>query len=112
MCVVIAWAAAERTGSAGPLNPDAERKAEMITNFLLNGAGKGQAWDKLSEFVDTVGARVSGSAELEHAVSYMLDAMTKDGLDNVHGEAVTIPHWVQPRCTPHTRRCVGMSSRR
>jgi len=40
-----------------------------------------------------IGNRVSGSENLEHAVQYMVQALQMDGLDNVHAEAVTIPHW-------------------
>lgn len=32
---------------------------------------------------------------MENAIDYMLDTLNKDGLDNVHGEAVTVPHWVR-----------------
>ena len=83
--------------TAGPLNPEAKEKANRIIDFLVNGAGKGQSWDKLSTFVDTIGSRVSGSVGLDNAVRYMLDVMKSDGLENVHGEAVTIPKWVSKR---------------
>lgn len=79
---------------ASPLNPDAAKKAAQITDFFLKGRGQNQSWDKLGTFVDTIGSRVSGSAGLENAVTYMLAALTADGLENVHGEAVTIPKWV------------------
>lgn len=80
--------------AAGPLNPDAQKKATQITDYFLHGAGKGQSWSRLSQFVDTIGPRISGSAALDNAVTYMTDAMVADRLDNVHSEAVTIPKWV------------------
>lgn len=94
--LALAFVAASALRSAdGPLNPDAQRKADSILTFLLNGTGRGQTWDKLATFVDTVGSRVSGSQALDNAVAYMLDALTRDGLENVHGEEVTIPKWVR-----------------
>ena len=80
--------------AAGPLDPNAQQKAQQIFDFLLSGRGSGQSWDKLATFVDTIGSRVSGSVALENAVKYMLEALANDGLENVHGEAVTIPNWV------------------
>lgn len=62
------------------------------------GALSGQAWDRLAQLTDTVGNRVSGSANLRRAVTYMLDALsTEPGLENVAGEPVMVPHWVRGR---------------
>ncbi len=80
--------------SAGPLDPNAAKKASDIINFLVNGRGKGQSYNKLATFVDTIGSRVSGSESLDKAVDYMIDAMKRDGLENVHGEPAVIPKWV------------------
>lgn len=79
----------------GPLDPNAQRDAQRIIDFLTKGPGSGQSWDKLATFVDTIGSRVSGSPALAAAVRYMLDSLANDGLENVHGEAVTIPNWVR-----------------
>jgi len=38
---------------------------------------------------------VCGSRSLVAAEDYMLNALTSDELENVHGENVTIPHWVR-----------------
>lgn len=53
----------------------------------------GQAWSKLAQLTDTVGNRVSGSNNLKRAVQYMLTKLQANGLENVHGEDVTVPHW-------------------
>jgi hypothetical protein len=90
--------------SAGPLDPNAQRDAERIIEYLTNGRGSGQSWDKLATFVDTIGSRVSGSVALDNAVRYMLEALDNDGLENVHGEAVTIPNWVRICFTPNSSR--------
>lgn len=42
---------------------------------------------------DKFGARMTGSQSLEDAIDYMVDEMHKAGLDNVHTENATVPHW-------------------
>ena len=53
------------------------------------------AYGRLTEFVDLFGHRFSGSPNLENAIDWMLAEMADDGLDNVHGESVLVPHWVR-----------------
>src|SRR3712207_1469848 len=53
------------------------------------------AWNRLAELTDTFGHRLSGSASLERAIDWVLAEMRKDGLDNVRGEPVMVPHWVR-----------------
>lgn len=68
---------------------------EQIIDFSLNGPGQNQSYNRLATFVDKFGPRISGSQNLENAIDYMLDILEKDGLDNVHGEAVNVTHWVR-----------------
>ncbi|XP_078359744.1 carboxypeptidase Q-like [Oculina patagonica] len=69
--------------------------ANKIIDFLTKGPGKHQVYNRLATFVDTFGNRVAGSANLEHAIDYMLDELKNDKLDNVHGEDVNVTHWVR-----------------
>ncbi|XP_076465000.1 carboxypeptidase Q-like [Babylonia areolata] len=69
--------------------------ADCIIDFTVNGKGQNQTYTRLAEFVDKFGSRLAGSQNLENAIDYMINILTKEGLDNVHGEAVTIPHWVR-----------------
>ncbi len=55
------------------------------------------AWNRLAAFVDYSGPRLSGSANLERGIDWMLAEMQKDGLANVRGEPVMVPHWVRGR---------------
>ena len=65
---------------------------------LIDGALKDSAaWNRLAELVDTFGNRPVGSASLEGAIDWIVAAMKKDGLDNVHTEPVMVPHWVRGR---------------
>jgi carboxypeptidase Q len=65
---------------------------------LIDGALKDSAaWNRLAELVDTFGNRPVGSASLELAIDWIVAAMKKDGLDDVHTEPVMVPHWVRGR---------------
>jgi carboxypeptidase Q len=53
------------------------------------------AWQRLARLCDTFGPRFSGTTNLENAIDWILAEMHKDGLNNVHGEKVMVPHWVR-----------------
>lgn len=55
------------------------------------------AWRRLAELTDTVGHRLSGSPQLDHAIRWATAEMKRDGLDNVHTEPVMVPKWVRGR---------------
>jgi len=56
-----------------------------------------RAWERLGELVDRFGNRLSGSVALEKAHDWILAGMAEDGLRNVRGEPVMVPHWVRGR---------------
>ncbi|XP_061748833.1 carboxypeptidase Q-like isoform X5 [Nerophis ophidion] len=70
--------------------------AKQIIELAVFGAAQNRSYRRLADFTDTIGNRVSGSANLEMAIKYMNKAMMQDGLD-VHLEPVKIPHWVRGR---------------
>jgi carboxypeptidase Q len=53
------------------------------------------AYERLASLVDGFGHRLSGSVALENAIDWILNEMEADGLDNVRGEPVLVPHWVR-----------------
>ena len=53
------------------------------------------AWDRVAELTDTYGQRISGSENLNRAIAWAAETMTKDGLENVHTERVMVPKWVR-----------------
>ena len=53
------------------------------------------AFQRLAYLCDTFGPRFSGSTNLDLAIDWILAEMKKDGLQNVRGEEVTVPHWVR-----------------
>jgi carboxypeptidase Q len=54
-----------------------------------------RAYRRLSYLTDRIGHRLSGSNNLERAIEWALAEMRADGLDNVRGEKVMVPHWVR-----------------
>jgi carboxypeptidase Q len=53
------------------------------------------AWDRLAELTDTYGNRLAGSENLNRAIAWAVEAMKKDGFDNVHTQKAMVPRWVR-----------------
>jgi carboxypeptidase Q len=54
-----------------------------------------KAHTRLGYLTDRIGNRLSGSANLERAITWALAEMKSDGLENVRAEKVMVPHWVR-----------------
>ncbi len=63
--------------------------------LIAASQGSDFAWQRLAEVTDLYGHRLSGSVGLERAIDWAVDAMKKDGLDNVRKERVMVPKWVR-----------------
>jgi carboxypeptidase Q len=61
--------------------------------LIAAATGDSAAHARLAHLVDTFGPRLSGSASLEAAIDWILREMKSDGLANVRGERVLVPHW-------------------
>ena len=86
--VFAAAPAAAQQDAVAALKPAADR---LIDAALADTA----AWERLTYFVDRFGSRFSGSASLEAAHDWILSEAARDGLENVRGEPVMVPHWVR-----------------
>jgi carboxypeptidase Q len=65
-----------------------------VAESLITAATRDSAaYIRLGRLVDTFGPRLSGSAALESAIDWILKQMKADGLQNVRGERVMVPHW-------------------
>jgi carboxypeptidase Q len=116
--LAVALAAAVLAGApaAGAQSPEPYRAA---ADRLIDAATRDSAaWLRIAELTDTFGSRLSGSAALERAIDWTLARMRGDGLENVRGEPVTVPHWVrgaesaeliEPRRKPLTMLGLGGS---
>ncbi len=94
LSVVIALAffaisAAQPPPLPGHLAADAEAIIALAANISTSG------WDRLADWVDLHGARLSGSVQLEKALDYVLAEMRSHGFDNVHEEIVNVSKWVR-----------------
>ena len=73
-----------------------EDVSQEIINYVTNGAGKHQTYNRLARMTDKFGKRMVGSEALENTIDYMVKRFKADGLENVHTEEVTnMPHWVR-----------------
>lgn len=66
-----------------------------IVEAVTKGVHKGKTYNELAAFVDKFGARQAGTQNLEDSIDFLLNEFPKYGLENVHGENVTIPRWVR-----------------
>ena len=65
------------------------------TRIIESALADSAAFDRLAYFADTFGHRLSGSESLERSIDWVLAEMEEDGLENVRGEEVMVPHWVR-----------------
>ena len=85
-----------QTGSPAGAGSSVEAMYRAIADSLILAAtGDSAAYDRLGNLVDGFGHRLSGSASLEAAIDWVLAQMKSDGLENVRGERVMVPHWVR-----------------
>ncbi|MFI5281208.1 MAG: peptidase M28 family protein, partial [Gemmatimonadales bacterium] len=70
----------------------ADRYRPQAESILAAALRDSSAWNRLAELTDRFGNRLSGSEALEHAIDWTLEQMRRDGLDNVRGEPVMVPH--------------------
>jgi len=91
LCLLLPWLPG-RAAAQG----DIATTYRAVADSLIRGAtADSSAYRRLGRLVDTFGHRLSGSASLEAAIDWVLDAMKADGLENVRGEPVMVPHWVR-----------------
>ena len=76
-------------------NPDLPPFEATSARIIEHALADSTAYVRLAEMADAYGHRLSGSQALEDAIDWMLAKMEADGLDNVRGEPVMVPHWVR-----------------
>ena len=85
-------ASAQQSPNAAPLAGAYRSVADRIIAAALADSA---AWNRTAALVDKFGHRLSGSKSLEAALDWIIAEMKRDGLENVRGEPVTVPHWVR-----------------
>ncbi len=71
------------------------RYAAIAQRIIAAATADSAAWKRLAALTDYSGPRLSGSENLERAIDWVLQKMREDGLENVRGEPVMVPHWVR-----------------
>jgi carboxypeptidase Q len=69
--------------------------ADAAAIIALASSMNTSGWNRLADWVDIHGARLSGSLQLEKALDYALATMRADGFDNVHEEVVNVTQWTR-----------------
>jgi carboxypeptidase Q len=72
-----------------------ERQRTAANRLIDAAVNDSTGYHKLASLTDKFGHRLSGSQSLEHAIDWILDQMRAEGLENVRGEPVMVPHWVR-----------------
>ncbi|MEP6690742.1 MAG: M20/M25/M40 family metallo-hydrolase [Gemmatimonadaceae bacterium] len=110
LLVLAAIGATVLGGSTLPAQtPIADQYRSAANRIVTAALADSSAWNRLADMTDKFGSRLSGSEGLERTIDWILVQMKTDGLENVHGEKVMVPHWVRgdesaslisPRATP------------
>jgi carboxypeptidase Q len=82
-------------GSAQAQTPIADKYRATTDRIIAAALADSSAWNRLAELTDKFGPRLSGSESLERTIDWVIEQMKKDGLENVRGEPVMVPHWVR-----------------
>ncbi len=81
--------------SAHAQTPIAQHYRATADKIIDGALADSSAWRRLAELTEKFGNRLSGSQSLEQAIDWVLEQMRRDGLQNVRGEPVMVPHWVR-----------------
>ena len=92
-CLVVDSPVDAQTSRSSPTL--ASRYQEATSRIFAAALADSAAFERLTELSDRFGHRFSGSESLEDALDWILEEMSSDGLENVHGEPVMVPHWVR-----------------
>jgi carboxypeptidase Q len=98
LVLLTVWPSVTPAQSASSGRPEAAIAStyRAAADSLIHAAtGDSAAYIRLGNLVDRFGHRLSGSASLEAAIDWLLAEMKRDGLENVRGEPVMVPHWVR-----------------
>ena len=72
-----------------------QRYRADATRLIQAALADSFAYNRLATLVDRFGHRLSGSDALERTIDWAMEEMRRDGLQNVRGEPVMVPHWVR-----------------
>lgn len=96
LCCALTPAPRPALAQVSPDTTSVRGRYRATADRIIDGATRDSAaWQRLARLTDTFGHRLSGSESLERAIDWILGEMRRDGLQNVRGERVMVPHWVR-----------------
>ena len=72
-----------------------DKYMDTALRIISEALADSTAYERLAYICDSFGPRLSGSTNLEDAISWITKEMRKDDLDNVRGERVKVPTWIR-----------------
>ncbi|HEY0672698.1 MAG TPA: M28 family metallopeptidase [Longimicrobiales bacterium] len=81
--------------AAAPAQSITQSYDDAANRIIAAATRDSSTYHVLTELTDRFGPRFSGSENLERAIDWILARMKADGLENVRGEPVMVPHWVR-----------------
>lgn len=93
--VAVLFVASVGGGRLGAQSIDLDTYRDAADRLIEAALGDSSAYERLAYLTDTFGPRFSGTVSLERAIDWILEEMERDGLENVRGEPVMVPHWVR-----------------
>src|SRR5262245_23897041 len=96
-CAAPPSVAATAARTTAPREPLDVRYRKAPGKLLRGALSSDHAELRFSQLCDGIGHRLSGSPELERAVTWAAQAMREDGLERVMLQPVRVPHWVRGR---------------
>ncbi len=91
------FACAQTTNQAAPqvAGPLATQYKPAADKLIAASLADTDGYANLTYLCDHIGKRISGSEPLARAIVWATDLMKREGLQNVHTQAATVPHWVR-----------------
>jgi carboxypeptidase Q len=80
------------SAQSGAIPQETREAAQRLMQAALDSP---VTWNRLSDLVDTFGARFAGTEALEAALDWILEGMEGDGLENVRAEPAMVPRWIR-----------------
>ncbi len=93
--IVLCGSCATVPQASSTATPIAAAYRQTAARIISAALADSSAWNRTAALTDKFGHRLSGSKSLEDALDWIMAEMKRDGLENVHGEPVTVPHWVR-----------------
>ena len=72
-----------------------EKYIDTALRIISEALADSTAYERLAYICDSFGPRLSGSRNLENAISWVIKEMKNDDLANVRGERVKVPTWIR-----------------